>query len=327
MHVASVAAELCVAFRKPLAWLVYDALKIRRKTIDENLAFAFPERSQTQRQVIARSMWRHLFLMVVEAAHVPRKIHDTNWRDYVRVSDEDCFHNVAMMLDDRSCIMVSGHYGNFEVGGVVSGLLGFPTYTVARPLDNRYLHEFVNSFRGATGQFILPKKESASQIDAVLHAGGTIVLLGDQAAGPKGCWVDFFGRPASCHKAVALFSLVNRAPMMLVYAERSGELMQFTMGVRSIFDPNSQAMGVKELTQWYSSELEAVVRQHPEQYWWLHRRWKAKPVRNGRRRMDPSQDRAEPHAHGKSAETTVLNQLDTHRQSQANQAPDQHPLK
>ena len=83
------------------------------------------------------------------------------------------------------------------------GILGFPTYTVARTLDNPYLDRFVNRFRAATGQHIIPKNGGYDQIVDVLARGGTMTFLADQYAGPKGCWVEFFGRPASAHKAIA----------------------------------------------------------------------------------------------------------------------------
>ena len=83
---------------------------------------------------------------------------------------------VLAALDDRPVVVVSGHFGNFEVGGVISGLLGFPTYSIARPLDNPLLDRFVNGFRGRTGQFILSKIGSAPQIDAIMRSGGTIAL-------------------------------------------------------------------------------------------------------------------------------------------------------
>src|SRR6185436_19397024 len=120
----------------------------------------------------------------------------------------------------RPIVMVSGHFGNFEMGGYVAGLLGFPSHTVARTLDNPYLDRFIRRFREANGQFILPKNGSAGQIDSVLKSGGLLVALGDQHAGPKGCWVEFFGKPASYHKAISLFPLINGAPLLLVCARR-----------------------------------------------------------------------------------------------------------
>ena len=157
------------------------------------------------------------------------------------------------------------------------GLFGFPTYAIARRLDNPYLDRYVNQFRSTHGQFILPKEGSAAQVDAVLRCGGVIALLGDQHAGPKGCWVDFLGRPASCHKAVALFTLVSGAPLVVAYGRRIGGPLQFELGTGGIADPqipSEDLSGVKPLTQWYNRVLERIILASPEQYWWVHRRWK-----------------------------------------------------
>jgi KDO2-lipid IV(A) lauroyltransferase len=223
-------------------------------------------------------MWEHLFLMVCEVAHTPRKVHETNWRRYVHIRGKRDL--VRFLVAPRPVLIVTGHFGNFEVGGYMMGMLGFPTYTIARPLDNPYLDRFVGEFRKARGQHILPKQGSAAQVNAVLQSGGALTLLGDQHAGPKGCWVDFLGRPASCHKALALFTLTSGAPMLVTYAKRTGRPMRFELGLAGVADPavgGEELAGVRELTQWYNHALERVIRSAPEQYWWLHRRWKGAP--------------------------------------------------
>jgi KDO2-lipid IV(A) lauroyltransferase len=160
------------------------------------------------------------------------------------------------------------------------GLFGFPGYSIARDLDNPYLDRYLKRFRSANGQYILPKEGSAGQVDAVLRAGGAIALLGDQSAGPKGCWVDFMGRPASCHKAVALLTLVSGAPLVVSYGKRTGGPLHFEIGAQGIADPQiggGELANVKCLTQWYNDRLDEVIRTAPEQYWWVHRRWKGAP--------------------------------------------------
>jgi len=298
--------ETCHGLARQLAILSYDILRIRREVVDDNLGWAFPELAEAERQRLARSMWEHIFLLVCEIVHVPRKIHETNWRDYIRIPQQRTM--VRYLLDPRPLVIVSGHFGNFEVGGVVAGLLGYPTFTVARPLDNPYLHRFINRFRGARGQFILPKIGSAPQVDAILRTGGTLAFLGDQHAGRNGCWVNFFGRPASCHKAVALFSLTQNAPLLLSYAVRRGGPLQFEVGQAGIFDPSvDKAEDVRSLTQWYNQRLEAAIRTAPEQYWWLHRRWKdTRPERRlaaAARRRDPP-DATAPAPHRPAAHRT-----------------------
>ncbi|NIP68673.1 MAG: lipid A biosynthesis acyltransferase, partial [Planctomycetales bacterium] len=169
------------------------------------------------------------------------------------------------------------HFGSFEVGGQVVGLFGFPTFTVARPLDNPRLDRFLNSFRGSNGQLVLAKRGTADRIDRLLAGGGSLVVLADQAAGPNGYWIEFFGRPASTHKAIALFALAHHAPVMVTYTRRVGTALQLEVGCQAIADPldgGQETSDLRRLTEWFTGRLEELVRRDPDQYWWLHRRWK-----------------------------------------------------
>jgi Kdo2-lipid IVA lauroyltransferase/acyltransferase len=284
--------ETCAWWSGVLAWVAYDLIRLRRGVIDDNLRHAFPDWSEAQRRKIARQMWRHLFLMVCEVAHAPRKIHSTSWREHIVLHDGRQL--VELMLSRRPVVLVSGHFGNFEMAGFIAGLWGVQTYAVARPLDNPFLHAWVTRFRSSTGQHLLPKEGSAPQIQAVLESGGALALLADQHAGPKGCWVEFFGRPASCHKALALFTLTSKAPMLICYARRGGGPLQFEVGLAEMFDPvdgDERLLGVPPLSQWYSQVLEREICKAPEQYWWVHRRWRQPPPRreaNQKRRPPPA---------------------------------------
>lgn len=270
--------ETCQVVARTLAYVACDLIGFRSKVVDENLRTAFPHLDASQRRELARAMWEHLLIMVCEIAQAPRKIHRNNWHSFVTFERKS--ELVRYLLDPRPMVMVSGHFGNFEIGGYFAGLLGFPSYTVVRPLDNPYLDRFVRRFRAANGQFILPKQGSAGPIDDVLKAGGLLVVLGDQSAGPKGCWIDFFGKPASYHKAIALFPLISGAPLLIVYSIRSGKPLQFELGLCDVADPKTLGaglQGVAPLMQWYNDALEKLVRRTPAQYWWVHRRWKCEP--------------------------------------------------
>jgi KDO2-lipid IV(A) lauroyltransferase len=266
--------SFCQRACSALAWLCCGPLGVRRELIEDNLRHAFPRLTAAQRQLLARQMWEHLFLMVVEVAHTPRKIHETNWRDYITLVEARRL--VGALLDDRPTVLVSGHYGNFELSSYLLGLLGFPSHSIARPLDNRYLDRFVNRFRASSGQYIFPKDGSGQAIDALLARGGTLALLADQHAGPKGCWVEFFGRPASTHKAIALFSLGNDAPLVVCFCRRQGRPLHHLLGAQALADPrhDTELASVPALTHWYTRALEEIIRAAPEQYWWLHRRWR-----------------------------------------------------
>jgi Kdo2-lipid IVA lauroyltransferase/acyltransferase len=260
---------------RALAWFFADVIHLRGRVVDENLMHAFPDLSATARARLTRRMWEHLFLLVLEVAHTPRKVHETNWRQYVRIRDVAPL--VRLLMSERPVIIVTGHFGNFELGGYMLGVLGFPSYTVARTLDNPFLDRFVNQFRGRTGQHIIPKAGGYDQILDVLGRGGTMAFLADQYAGEKACWVEFFGRPASAHKAIALLALDHDAPVAVCYAERLDRPMRFEMVTQAITDPRDtrDSVGtIRDLTQWYTRELELAIRIAPEQYWWVHRRWK-----------------------------------------------------
>ncbi len=278
--------ERCDTMAKGIAWIAADVLRLRHKTVEANLKRAFPNHSDQQRHAILKKMWAHLFLMICEIAHAPRRLHRSNWRQFVNVTNEQML--VGMLISERPAVIVTGHYGNFEMSGFLSGLFGFPTYTIARPLDNRYVRDFFNRFREATGQFMLDKDGSANDVQRVLDNGETLGLLADQHAGPKGCWVEMFGQPTSCHKAVALFSLTSGAPIAVMTARRSSGPLHFELATADTYDPmqdHDREFNVRSLTQWYCDHLENFIRQAPEQYWWVHRIWRGeRPKRKKRQR-------------------------------------------
>jgi len=271
--------DACAAFSKRTAGLCWHVLKLRREVLEENLRYAFPELSQVERDRIAIAMWEHLLLMVMEIAHAPRKVSRTNWRSHSAVPGMK--EVLQRLIDERPTVIISGHLGNFEMGGYLLSLHGFPTHTIARPLDNPYLDRFITRFREATGQYMLPKRGSGRQIALLLEQGGTLNLLGDQHAGQNGCWVDFFGRPASTHKAVAVLTLSGKAPTAVVAALRGDRPLYLEMHVADLVDPldDDFSLGtIPLLTEWYTQNLENLIRKAPEQYWWVHRRWKGQPT-------------------------------------------------
>lgn len=292
--VQSLSLATCQTLSKRVGWFCWHVLKLRRKVTEENLAIAFPEKTQAERDEIALGMWEHILLMVMEIAHAPRKVKRTTWRQFSSIPSMK--EMLVRQIDKRPTVIISGHLGNFEMGGFLLALHGFPTHTVARPLDNVFLDRFVNDFRGSTGQYILPKQGSGEQITEVLNNGGTLALLGDQHAGRGSCWVDFFGKPASTHKAVSVFTLGSLAPTAVSAAlRRDGKPLVIDMKVADIVDPRDadfQYGSIPLLTKWYTRHLETLIRSAPEQYWWVHRRWKGEPTDRRARRQQKREQAA-----------------------------------
>ncbi|WP_404306551.1 lysophospholipid acyltransferase family protein [Neorhodopirellula lusitana] len=273
-----------------LAWMLSGPLPVRRKVIENTLNQIFPGLDDDRKHQLTLSMWHHLMLMVCEVAWAQRRLHRANWQDHVSFRGNRGMLQAS--FSERPAVMVSGHFGHFEIGSYTMGLMGLRTLAIARTLDNRFLHRWVERFRGAKGQEIVDKNGCAPIVDSHLRHGGTLSLLADQHAGEKGLWVNFCGVPASCHKALALFSLANDAPMLAVFTRRiNGRPMQFESTLLATADPRPDANGnvdpncesVETLTNWYCRQLEIMIDLAPEQYWWLHRRWRTPSARAAKR--------------------------------------------
>ncbi|KAA5540542.1 lysophospholipid acyltransferase family protein [Roseiconus nitratireducens] len=269
-----------------LANLVVGRLKIRQQTTEQNLKLVFPLATDRDRRRIELAMWHHLMLMVCEIAWAQRRLHLTNWSQYLRFKNNR--EILRRCLDDRPAVLVTGHFGNFEISNYAFGLMGCETTTIARRLDNPFLNDWVQRFRGAKGQRMLDKEGCAMEVDRHLASGGSLAILADQHAGPKGCWTHFLGAPASCHKALALFSLSSNAPMIVGCNRRiDGQPMRFQAECVAVADPLDDPAGdcdsVTSLTQWYNRNLAVAVGRSVEQYWWLHRRWREPPARVAKR--------------------------------------------
>jgi len=268
-----------------LAWLAYRVDKRHREVAKDNLRHAFPGKySEVELDELVRSVYRHFCTMLIEIIHLPRCFHTNNWRRYFSLGNGkemmDC------LLSGRPLTIVTGHFGNWEMAGYALGLLGFTTYAVARPLDNPYLDRYLCSFREKTGQKILAKKGDFEQMQALLDSGGIIATLADQDAGQRGLFVDFFGRPASTHKAIALLALEHRVPLVVVGTPKIAEPLFYQVQVGDIINPEEyegNPDAVRAITQRFTSAFERLVRQAPGQYFWLHRRWKHQPAKPRRK--------------------------------------------
>ena len=262
-----------------LAWLLYRIDRRHREVALDNLKFAFPgQMTQSQREELVWGVYEHFCGLLMEIVHLPRKLHPQTWRRYVDLKD-GC-KIVDRLLSDRPLMIVTGHFGNWEMGGYILGLLGFKVHAVARPLDNPYLDDFLRSFRERTGQNVLAKKGDFEEMQSLLVSGGVLATLADQDAGQRGLFVDFFGRPASTHKAMALMALEYQVPIVVAVARNVGGPMRYEIISDELILPeeySGRGDAARAITQRFTAALERVVRSAPEQYFWLHRRWKHQP--------------------------------------------------
>ncbi len=228
---------------------------------------------------MARESMRQLFMLAVEVLFTTRLIKVNTFRRYIAMGD---FEPVLRLLLKRNqgLIMLTGHYGNWEILGYVLATLGFQTTSIARPLDNPYINDWLLGVREKMGQKIIAKKGATEEVTQALSHYGAIGLIADQNAGPKGIFVDFFGRKASTYKSIGLLAMEYKVPVVVGYARRLNNGFRFEMGLSDVIYPEDwqdKEDPLRYITQRYSHAIEIFVRKDPGQYLWVHRRWKTRP--------------------------------------------------
>ncbi len=253
-----------------------------------NLRRSFPEMSEQQRVKLARQSMQQLFMLFVEVLFTERMVHLDTWTRYVKIQN---FRDVLRLLLDKKqgLILLTGHYGNWEILGYVLATFGFETTSVARPLDNPYVNQWLLGVREKKGQKIVSKKGAMEDVTDVLNRRGAVAFIADQNAGSKGMFVDFFGRKASTYKSIGLLAMRYEVPVVIGYARRLQGRFQFSVGAQDIIYPSDwkdEADPLRYITQRYTKAIEDFVRGDPGQYLWVHRRWKSRPKGEEAERYD-----------------------------------------
>ena len=265
------------------AALIGDAMyfldKRHRERAIRHLEISFPEWDAKKVRHVARLSMRNLLYLAIEVLFTPLLITPSQWRNHVTMVNQK--ENIRHLLrEKRGAVYLTGHFGNWEVIGYTMATVGFPVYAVARALDNPYIHDHILGVRERTGMTILDKRGAAERADDIIDECGAVSFIADQDAGRKGCFVDFFGRKASTYKSIAILAIRHEVPIIVGYGRRKGNAFDFEIGIQRIIDPSEWADKDDEVTwvtQQYTTALEEVIRTAPEQYLWVHRRWKHRP--------------------------------------------------
>jgi KDO2-lipid IV(A) lauroyltransferase len=282
MLIYALPVDFCLSAARCFArvWYRLDAYHAARSRA--NLHNSFPDLKPEECDRIARRSVEHLFMLVVEVLFTSRLIHIETWRKYIRLGNIQ--ETLKLMTGGnngyRGLIMLTGHYGNWEITGYTLATLGFETVSVARPLNNPYLNDWLLGFRQRRGQRVINKKGASTEIADLLESGGVVAFVADQNAGPKGVFVDFFGRKASTYKSIGLLAMQFQVPVIVGFARRVEPGFQFVIDTQDIIYPEqwkNENDPLRYITQRYTKAIEDFVRAAPEQYWWMHRRWKTRP--------------------------------------------------
>jgi KDO2-lipid IV(A) lauroyltransferase len=260
---------------------LYLFLPARRKLAIENLNYALgAERTEAEIRRIARKSCQSFFMTCLEIIKFQSFFKKEDAREALRGFSQEleALFQKARRIHDESggCIFVSPHLGNWEYLPHVSSVLGIPLVVVARPFSNIYLERLVYSTRADSGQVILPKKNVLFMLQKTLQQGKSIGLLPDQST-HQGISVNFFGRKASTTPGPALLSIMYKRPIVVVACCRKENGADFEGVVSDPIWPGkyeSEKGEIFRLTEAMNKKMEDIIRQYPEQYFWIHDRWK-----------------------------------------------------
>jgi Kdo2-lipid IVA lauroyltransferase/acyltransferase len=254
--------------------LGYWPLGIRRAVVERQLSAALPERSPEDIERIARETYAQLGRTSVETAILPAY----NAAEIVSLFEDVQGWSIIeeRLARGKGLILVTGHLGNWELGGAYLAARGVPIDVVARHMANPLFDRYLTRTRQQIGMEVVHDEEAVRRVPRSLRSGRAVAFLVDQGAvGLASTWVPFFGRYAKTPRGPAVFALRLDAPIVFGAAVRrpSGRY-QLTFEPIDVAPTGDREADVDRIVADYTSTLERWVRRTPEQYFWHHRRWK-----------------------------------------------------
>ncbi len=271
----------------PLRWArwtaarVADALRLAtprwRRTALRNLELAYPDSTHAWRQQIMRGSYANLGRVLLALARGPRLTSQTigDWIDY-----EGFEHYAAAMDCGRGVLFLTAHLGNWELSVTAHALYGHPMRMLVRRLDNPLLDRLIERRRSIAGNQTIDKRHAAKAALQALRANQAVGILADQnAAGEDGVFCKFFGIPARSTKSVALLAARTGAAVIPGFAFWNGQSGRYVLKFYApvdLSDTGDREADLIENAQRCQDAIEAAVRERPEQWLWIHRRWKSR---------------------------------------------------
>jgi KDO2-lipid IV(A) lauroyltransferase len=246
-----------------------------------NLGIAFPEKTPAERRAILRESVRNLGRTAAEICHL-RSLNAATVRDYVTVEDPARWQQTLATAAQRGTLILTGHFGNFELLAYAHGLLGHPITLVHRPMNNALVDKAITDIRERAGTVSLPKKSAAKAALRALRKRHIVAIPADQNQTRRyGVFADLFGLPASTTPGPARLAMLSGAPVVPVFLVRDGASDQHRIVVLpeiELAKTGDREADVIENTRRCNAVFETMLRRHPEQWIWFHKRWKTRPL-------------------------------------------------
>jgi Kdo2-lipid IVA lauroyltransferase/acyltransferase len=245
---------------------------------DLNLRLAFPEKSAAERQQILRKLYRNLGWLLAEFCQMPRYTPETT-RSFIRY--EGLEHYLAARDEGKGVLILTGHLGAWELSSFYHSLMGYPMSIVIRRLDNPLVDSLVNHIRCLHGNQVLHKDDFARGLLASMRRGETVgILMDTNMTPPQGSFVDFFGHPACTGSGLARIAMKTGArvlPGFLLWQEATQQYVLRFGAPLCLAASGDVEADVLANTALFTKVIEDYVRQYPDQWLWVHRRWKTRP--------------------------------------------------
>ncbi len=257
------------------------AFKIDRRHRDitlDNLRNSFKDKNETELRETAKDVFVNFGRSAIEFIRSERFFRDGIGKHF-KIINLEAYDRA--LSKGGGLLLLTGHCGSWELLAMAQSVRKPPFGVVVRPLDNPHLERLVSKARTRYGNFLIGKKWGLKEILRTVSEGGTVGILLDQnVARKEGVFVDFFGRPACTNKGLALIAARTKAPVIPAFIRRvDRELHEIYIGDEIPFvDSGDKEADLITNTQAYTMVIEDFIRKYPDQWFWMHRRWKTRPL-------------------------------------------------
>jgi KDO2-lipid IV(A) lauroyltransferase len=245
-----------------------------KEGVFRNMRTAFGEEKTGEEMLdIAKAFYGNIGLFIMEFARLPRL--DRSYVD--RFITFEGLENIDRALKrGHGVVLLSAHFGNWELLGAALSLKGYRLNNIARPFDNRYVNTFIDKARSRFGNTIIDKKHSLRKMIDILKQNGFLgILLDQRSSRGEGVRVDFFGRPALTNKGLAAVVMRTGAVVLPIFIVR-GDTFEHRViceGPIGVVNTGDQDLDIRENTQRFTAAIERFIRKYPDQWFWFHSRW------------------------------------------------------
>ena len=261
-------------FSTILAFVFFYIIPIRKETTIDNLTKAFPEYTHAQIKKIAFNSYKSFATALIEILYLP-------WIDEKSILNIAKFEGVELTRkkheEGKGVILLAAHFGNWEYSGIAGGLtMQIPFSIIIKPQRNILVSDWLNKMRTRWGNEVIPLGISIRQVYKALKDGKIVAMAADQRGSADGIRVNFFGRKAAVYPGPAILALKTWAPIFYGVSVRQPDnsyIIKFEeVDTKNL--PESEEEKIVELSQRLTDYLENIVRKYPEQWLWMHKRWK-----------------------------------------------------